>query len=458
MAVPKPPFTEIIFFSSRMEIRDAVREAVKKFSSAIKIIPVANSDLATEEISKNDRSLLILDWELGPEAIVETLEKSAKSQKIETRPILLIANSVSKHLVGVSYEYHVSKLHAGEISIKKILELLKMIAQDEGYNGPLRNILSKVNKNRSAGDWDGATSLLEGLQKKLPNNPKVAAELAVNRIYANQWEQALSLLEPIEYLDPPYIRALQLLSRCRMKIGKFKEASESLKKAKLINPFNVDRLLQLGKVLINCDEIGEAKSVFQEARGLAPDNQEALKGEGQCLLLEGEVNEALDLLNSIESPRELASVFNSSAVFTMRKGKYQQGMELYDSALTAIKEDNKIAARLLFNKGIGYRRWQKNPEALNCLEKAIRMDDSFEKAKRSYTDLAGKLGKGVPPEFAIPSLPSETSENVDENVDESIGLDFTLSSKGDNVRPSMIDEFDDEIEDDDDDDDSLDFL
>ena len=452
MAVPKPPFTEIIFFSSRMEIRDAVREAVKKFSPQIKIFPVASSDLALEEIAKNDRSLLILDWEMGSEAIVETLEKSAKSQKIETRPIIIIASSMSKQLIGLSYEYHVSKVHTGEISIKKILELLKLIAKDEGYNGPLRTVLSKVNKKRNAGEWDAATSLLEGLQKKLPNNPKVAAELAVNRIYANQWEQALSLLEPIEHLDPPYIRALQLLSRCRMKIGKFKEAAESLKKAKLINPFNIDRLLQLGKVLIHCDEIDEAKNVYKEARELAPGNQEALKGEGQCLLLEGEVNEALDLLNSIESARELASVFNSSAVFTMRKGKYQQGMQLYDSALGAIKDDNAVAARLNFNKGIGFRRWQKDPEALSCLEKAIKLDESFEKAKRSYTELARKLGKEVPSEFAVPNLPSEGEEQLDE----SIGLDFTLSTKGDNVRSSLIDEFDDDIEDDDDD--SLDFL
>ena len=452
MAVPKPPFTEIIFFSSRMEIRDAVREAVKKFSPLIKIIPVASSDLAIEEIARNDRSLLILDWELGSEEIIKTLGKSAKSRKIETRPIIIIANSISKHLIGVSYEYHVRKLHAGEISIKKILEILKTIAKDEAYNGPLRTVLSNVNKKRLDGEWDAATSLLEGLQTKLPNNPKVAAELAVNRIHANQWEQALSLLEPIENLDPPYIRALQLLSRCRMKIGKFKEASESLKRAKLINPFNVDRLLLLGKVLINCDEVDEAKHVFKEAKSLAPNNQEALKGEGQCLLLEGEVNEALDLLNAIDSARELASVFNSSAVITMRKGKYKQGMQLYDSALNAIKDDTKVSARLLFNKGIGYRRWQKDTEAITCLEKALKLDGSFEKAKRSYAELAKKLGKEIPPEFAIPGEPGETEEQIDE----SIGLDFTLSSKSDGLRTPLIDEFDDDI--DDDDDDTLDFL
>lgn len=143
MGVPKPPFTEIIFFSSRMEIRDAVREAVKKFSPLIKILPVASSDLANEEIIRNDRSLLILDWEVGSESIIETLENSAKASKIETRPVLIIANKVSNLLVGTSYEYQVSKLHVGEISIKKILELLKLIAKDETYNAPLRNVISK---------------------------------------------------------------------------------------------------------------------------------------------------------------------------------------------------------------------------------------------------------------------------------------------------------------------------
>lgn len=311
---------------------------------------------------------------------------------------------------------------------------------------------SSVNTKRAEGDWDAATSLLEGLRTKLPDNPKVAAELAVNRIHASQWEQALSLLEPIESLDPPYIRALQLLSRCRMKIGKFKEASESLKKAKLINPYNIDRLLLLGKVLINCDEINEAKQMFQEAKDLAPDNHDAVKGESQCLLLEGEINEALDLLNEIESPRELASVFNSSAVFTMRKGKFKQGMALYDAALNAIEEDRATSARLFFNKGIGYRRWQKDPEAFSCFEKAIKFDESFEKAKKNYSELAKKLGKEIPSEYAANDFGSDSEEHMDE----SIGLDFTLSSKSDSIGTPLIDEFDSDI--DDEDDDTLDFL
>ena len=382
---------EIIFFSSRMEIREALRESAKKHSPKSNLIPVPDEESAMNEIRKNDRSLLILDWEFGDKAVIDLLEKSTKLLKTQSRPILMIAKASNQKIIGICCEYSVSRLHTGDISIKKITDLLKELLEDEILSGPLRSVISNVNRFRNLGDWHQASILLEKLYKKLPNNPKVAAEYANNLIQEGNWQAALEYLRPFENLEPPYLRALQLLGRCRMKLGQFKEASESLKKASLINPFNVDRLLLLGQALLFTNEIEEAKSVFQDARRISSDKRKAIKGESSCLLLDGEINQALDLLKEIDSGRETASVFNSSAVMAIRQGHLEKGMKLYESALHVIKDDSIVRARLLFNKGLGFHRQHQLSLAMECFKSAKELDPNFIKAKNNFDLLSKKI-------------------------------------------------------------------
>ena len=397
MAKPTPPFKEILFFSHRMDIKNAVRDAVKKYSfESIHFDAPNDITEVIEKTTSSDRSVLILDWEYGHNEIIEILETAAQSLKVETRAIILIANEMTKKLLSISSEYHVSKVHTGDISIQKLIELMDQIGKDEKTNGPLRSIISEVNKNRSEDNWSKASEILENLQAKIPDNPQIICELATNYMNEESWDKALSILEPLEDLDPPHIRSLHLLSKCRLKIGDFEDASKSLEKAKMINPFNVDRLILLGNVLVECDKIADAKANFDEAKRLDPNNTAATQGQGQCLLLEGEVNEALSLLKDIESPSELASVFNSSAVLCIRRGEYDKGMDLYETALKTIKDNKKVQSRLIFNKGLGYRRLKKEDLAMNCLEEAVKLDPDFEKAKKHFAIIAKKLKAKIP--------------------------------------------------------------
>ena len=441
---PQISIDEIVIFSTRMDIRDALRKAIQALSqSKLSIFPVVDPDAAIEEIKKNDRSLLIIDWEIGIGSIKKVLEEARKTFKINTRPILMIAKNTSPELMGISYEYHVSKLHTGEISQQNIQGLLAWFSQEEDQNGPLRDVLSNVNKKRVENDWEAATSLLENLGEKLPNHPKVICELAENRIFGEQWEQALSILEPLENHDPPNLRALHLLGRCRMKIGNFEQAAESLQKARLINPFNVDRLILLGNALLHTENIQEAKEAFDEAIEYEPGTSDAIKGKGTCLLLEGEINEALSLLNDINSMKELASVFNSSAILAMRREDFQQGMDLYDTAVKVIQENQHVKSRLYFNKGIGFRRWKKEADAAACFMEAIKFDNKFQKARKNYLFLAKKLGLDIPRDMSQ-EMPQAKHQNDLSNFDESIGLENAL---GGEANEDLDIDLDDDMED-----------
>ncbi len=397
----------VIIQSKRMDIREAFRDCLKRYNIS-DIHPCNTAEQAIDLIATKEKALLVIDWDMGFEAIIKTLEAARKKHKIFTRPIILVTKAASPEVLGTAYEYHITKVYTGDISINRIREIIEKVVEDDKMNAPLRSIFAKVAQSRDTGDYETADQLLDGLYKKFPTNPKIIAELAENKILMNRWSEAQALVEPLLNVDPPYVRALHILGRCRMKKKDFKGAIDAFGKAKTMNPYNFERLLSLGDAMLATNDAAGAKQNFKEAQKIDPNSKAAKKGEGTALLLEGDVNEALEVLRDVTNNSSLASIFNSSAILAIKNGDLKAGLNLYDAAVKSIPQDGLIHSKLYFNKGIGYQRFKQPKEALECFEKATKLDGKNEKAVRNYNDLFKKLGApGAAPQGLAPAAAAQ---------------------------------------------------
>jgi len=77
-------------------------------------------------------------------------------------------------------------------------------------------------------------------------------------------------------------------------------------------------------------------------------------------------------------------------VLSMRKGQIPQGMNLYDAAVTALKNNKEALSRLFYNKGIGFFRWKKLDEARVCFEKSVELDPTFANAIHNLKSLSAR--------------------------------------------------------------------
>jgi tetratricopeptide (TPR) repeat protein len=411
LAAP-PPAVAPVVFTERADVRDAVRQELKALGAVDVQIP-ENQDDAVGKLIAAPQAMLVLDWALGSEVVNAVLGAVRGHFKIETRPIFLIIPTLDNNVIATGVEYGVSQIHSGEISRQGIRECLEALLHEDETTRDVRETLIQVAAARSKGDWAIATPLLQALSARLPGQERVSVELAENFIYENAWDEALALLAPLAELDPPNIRALHLMGRCHMHKGDFDGAVGLLSRAKMINPHNVERLIDLGNAFIKTDQLDEAMANFNEAMTLDSENKDAKVGAGQVMLMNGEVNEALSLLKSVSGPRELASLFNTSAILSMRQGRFDQGMHLYKSALAALGRDDKIAARLMFNMGLGFRRWNKPDKALMCFEKSLALDPTYAKAAK-HKDAAAKGGHGTPAGGPPPDPPGDASGSFTE--------------------------------------------
>jgi tetratricopeptide (TPR) repeat protein len=75
----------------------------------------------------------------------------------------------------------------------------------------------------------------------------------------------------------------------------------------------------------------------------------------------------------------------------MKVNKFEEALKLYDSACHALGTNDGIKSKLIFNKGLAYRRKRKLKEALEMFEQSIILDPNFAKASRNIAIVKKQL-------------------------------------------------------------------
>jgi tetratricopeptide (TPR) repeat protein len=417
-----PTFGQVepVVFTARSDVSDSVRTELKSLGVNAVLIPATQSQ-CIEFLKADSLRLLVIDWRLGSETVNQVIEQVRGHFKVETRPMLLIAPEPDQQVLATAFELGISQIHQGPISRHSIRESLNGVLREYEATRTIRESLGQVAKIRGQNNWTLATPILEHLLTENPGNDRLICELAENLIHEDGWDQALELIGPLTEREQPNIRALHLAGRCFMRKGDFDQAIGLLSRAKLMNPHQFERLIDLGDSYLQIYQPDEALRSFTEALAINGRSRRAKAGMGAARLLRGEVNEALSLMKDLSGPREMAAVFNMAAILTVRRKQFEQAMQLYQTAVQSIGKEDAIAARLLFNMGIGFRRWGKPDKAKVCFDRSLALDPSFSKSERQLTLLKGLDAKAAGK--AAPQLEEVTPPAQSDKGDQSEKVD-----------------------------------
>lgn len=447
---------EAVIFSNRADLRNAVRQELKNHEvKPDNIHNVQNAQQCLQKLQSSKAAFLVLDWEIGPDKVLEVLAANRGENRIESHPTFLIAARLDEHITSTATEYNVSQVHCGEISAELIKNFLREMVRDAANLSPIRQILINVENARSLGRLQEATEILEKVFEKSPKNSRIALELAESYMQIDLWDKAQAILEGFKDSDPPLARLRHLLARCYLKKGDHHRAIEALQGAQLVNPYNVERLLELGNLFLDIERPKDAKAAFDDILSFAPESKAGKLAKTTSMLAIGELNEALAILKGAANNREIAAVFNATAILSIRQGKHEAGLDLYRTAAAAIGNNPKILSRLMFNMGIGFVKWGKISDAMKCFEESIRLDPDFKDA--AYNVMAMKKGKAkapaAPAKMAVGQsmpLPNAKEKPVKliepdlSGLDEAIGGELDIEKGGGSL--SFTTDFDDDLE------------
>jgi tetratricopeptide (TPR) repeat protein len=369
---------DAVVFTKRPDVSRMVTDVLRKKGVANVVVATSREE-CVDGLNRFARALLVLDWKTGDQNIVSVLSFNAKNPHGRQRPMMLLAEEVTAQLVSVCADYGVTQVYTEGLTPRNLGVRLTALLVGETSPDEVKRILHEASELKSGGAYNDAAVMLRFNLKKYPTNLKIKCELAETLLVLEENEEALLVLQGIDQTKPPYLRGIHLLGRTLLKLGNYEEALKAMEKSQLVNGLDADRLVDVGQVLLNMDRFKDARESFDKALQLEPGHRGATVGKGQAYLMDGAVNEALGILTGSTTDLELASIFNTCAVMSMRKGRHQFGIDLYHSALGAVSRNSKVKSRLFFNMGLGYRRWGKKEKALESLEKARSLDPTFKR-------------------------------------------------------------------------------
>lgn len=404
-----------IVHTERNDVRDLVRHELKAYGASDVHAPGSTQE-CIDLLNKETGSIFVIDSAIGDAEVGKILQAAKRDEALLTREIFLILPEEGTKSIHLGLEYSVSCIHEGPITQNDVADHLKGIMKAHTSQSDVRDKLERVVELREAGQWSDATDYLRNMVAANPDEEYLVFELVENLIQQDDWQDALSHIHAFAESDEPNVRALHLSARCYMKQGDHDSAIGLMHRANILNPFNVDRLIDLGNSYIATHRLSDAVEVFGDAMGLEPHNKQANVGQAKSKLMIGEINEALPLLKSVSTPREMASIFNTSAILCARAGDYIHGLELYRTGVTVLRGEKTIAARLIFNMGIAYSRQDILDKAIRCFDKAFELDPSFKRAKSHkihMEQLVEKAGVALPAQHEDSS--SAFSDDIDEN-------------------------------------------
>lgn len=368
---------------------------------------VAASTLAETEdaLKRFPNALLVVHWMKGSEKDAALALFSSQGENcLDLRPVLLIVPELNTQIVATAMEFNVTQMQVGDVDSVHLAQKIGTVLRTVGPAKQMKLLFRKIDKFREDKDFEAARQMIDEALQANPKNLRLRTELAEIMLLEGDYQGCMAALDPLMSLSPPYLRALTIRARCLSRSGDLKGAAQLLNQAKIFNPHHLDRLCDLGEIYFQNNQISEAEENFGEALKIDPNSRNAKIGMGKCLLMEEHVNQALEMVREIANPSELASMFNLAAVMTIRKGAFDQGMRLYESALKAIGKSSGLAARLMFNKGVGYRRMQNEKDAMECFKESLKLDPKFEKARVSMQRRVPEESKQPSQEFREESL------------------------------------------------------
>lgn len=407
---------EALVLTTRMDLRDVIRRELKAMQ--FKDVKMFWDKLEfLQSLKDNPGKLYIIHADENDKTIRDVFEIVKAENLVEFGPYILIARVANNLVVGLGLEFEVARVIQGDLVPDDFRAEIADVLDGESEQMSLRAIMSNIREARDDENWDKSRQILEACSNSNPDNLRIRIELALNLYHQELYTETMNLIEKDAKSEKGNPRIKHLYARCALKCDppKFEEALDVMQEANLINPYNVDRLIHIGDTLLNLNRYSEAKGSFEQAHELDPDSSGAIAGNGKCLLLTGDVNEGIALLKGAMNLKEMISVFNTAAIFSIKKKCHDKAMNLYDKALE-LAEDNKILkSKIHFNKSLGYRRSNKIDEAVDQLKESIKEDPNYEKAIRNYRSLIAEHNIEIDLDIQEYIKTSDILEDVENN-------------------------------------------
>lgn len=275
---------------------------------------------------------------------------------------------------------------AGPLRDEELRNYIKKVVLDSRQAGSQAFFVAEMAKFERNRDQAGLSNLSERMARELPESDETFRLLVNINIMLGRPKKVEVFLKKALSLNPQSLWAANELGKIYLRTGRAAEGIELLEKLSQFNNLNGERFLELGNAYLNSGQSQKAETAFSQGDKIAPGRDGRFRdGMLKAAILDEDKSKIKAYMGTkTEYSRETISFLNTRAIMAMRAGKHHEGLALYGTAISGIKTDVIIAAKLRFNEGLGYMKAGKVEEAIHSFEQSVKLGGTkFQKAERS---------------------------------------------------------------------------
>jgi tetratricopeptide (TPR) repeat protein len=341
-------------------------------------------DLGYKSIRLGSYDAALIDWKLkGQTSGLALLSRLRRLPEFVYFPVIISAGVLKREDLRIIQDFQCTFVMEKPLRQKTITEEFQALKKEsDWYQANEKNIANAF--NTASMDPAMARLAIDKILASAPNSAPLAMIAAKHLMNHNYLDHAHDLYEQTLKKDPNFLPALNGKAKLYTKMGRYKEAMDTLKAAQKLSPQNIERLSLMGEIEISLKNPEAAIDNFKKALQV---DQKDTKAKVGLAVAKG-MTKAMELqTQAADEDMSVAKMINNLGVNLARQGQYEKAIKYYLMSF-AFMGTKDLQARVSFNMGLGFKKWNKMPQAKFWLEKSVALSNgSFAKAANHLAGL-----------------------------------------------------------------------
>ena len=323
----------------------------------------------------------------------DTIQQSAKFFEMVTSPLaiklLYVSNPAQMQSEQVLFCVEIGARYsfAGPTRDEDMRAWIKKTVIETRESGTIAYFSSEISRFERVRDPQAMSALSDRMGKELPeSDASIRLFVQLNTMLGRPRKVEIYLRKALT-LNPQCLWAANDLGKLYLRTGRAAEGIEILEKISQFSNLNSERYLELGNAYLNCGQSNKAEGAFVHGDKLTAGNDDRFRdGMLKAAILDGDDQKIKQHMgNKTELSRDTVSFLNTRAIMSMRAGRTDEGMNLYERAIGGVAEkDTLVAAKLMYNKGLGFMKKGSPTEAIKMFESSMKKGGPlFQKAAKT---------------------------------------------------------------------------
>ena len=343
-------------------------------------------DVGYKAIRSGDYDSAIIDWKLnGQTSGLAMLSRLRRSPDFVYFPVIISTGMIKREDLRIIKDFQCTKVMEKPLRQRTITQdFSELTAESQWLKTKEQEVKSAL--SNAATDPTQARAAVEKVLSTDPQSTPLAMIAARHLTNLNLLDQANELYDKALKQDPNCLPALNGRAKVFSKMGRYKEAMDTLQAAQKLSPQNIERLSLMGEIEISLRNPEAAIENFQNV--LKVDSKDTKAQVGMAIATS--MKNGTDIGTKPEDEEQsVAKVMNNIAVNLARQGQFEKAVKYYMMSFAFVGSKD-LQVRVSYNMGLGFKKWDKLPQAKFWLQKSLQLSDGkFTKAANQLIGLEG---------------------------------------------------------------------